>query len=290
MLRAKRKNKNIGWSGAIITIIVLVIFVVYSLCLLYPYFYGLQISFMESGRAFMRNTTHFPWPLNFGNYLKAFDELKVNDTGYLMMLVNSLWYAGGSTVLGLFFSACTAYVICNYNFFGRKILYNMAIVIMMIPVYGSLPATFKLYSDLNIINSPLYLISCVGGFGITFIYAYAFFKSLSWSYAEAAFIDGASHFRVFISIMLPMLLPSLTALGIMSFIGCWNDYMTPLLYFGDMPTLASGLWSYERKIEYTANQPIYFAGVVISLLPILTIFITCQNTIMGKIYMGGLKG
>ena len=290
MLRVKNKMKRIGTGSKIVNCVVFVIFTLYALGLLYPYFYGIQISFMESGRAFMRDTTHFPWPLKFDNYIKAFGELEINDTGYFMMLVNSLWYSVGSTVLGLFFSTCTAYVICNYRFFGRKFLYNMAIVIMMIPVYGSLPATFKLFSDLNIINSPLYLISCVGGFGSTFIYAYAFFKSLSWSYAEAAFIDGASHFRVFISIMFPMLIPSLAALGIMSFIGCWNDYMTPLLYFGDMPTLASGLWTYERRIEYTANQPVYFAGVAISLLPILTIFIACQNTIMGKIYMGGLKG
>ena len=290
--RVKRKNR-LKVSGPVAKTVNVIVFILFLLCtigMLYPYFYGLNISFMENGRAFMRDTTHIPMPPHFENYAKAFEELNLSDNSYLMMIVNSLWYSAGSTICGLLSSSCAAYVICKYRFRGRNFLYNMAIVIMMIPIYGNLPAQYKLFTKLNLVNSPLYLVTTLGGFGGTFIYAYAFFKSLSWSYAEAAFIDGASHFKVFIKVMMPMLLPSLTALGIIAFIGSWNDYMGPLLWLDKMPTLASGLWSYERKIQYTANQPVYFAGVILSLLPILAIFVIFQNTIMSNIYAGGLKG
>ena len=90
--------------------------------------------------------------------------------------------------------------------------------------------------------------------------------------------------------MLPMAIPSIMAIVVTSFIGNWNDYMTPLLYFKSMPTLSSGLWRYEQESRYNANEPVFLAGVVISLIPVVTLFIAFQNTIMQKVYAGGLKG
>ena len=113
---------------------------------------------------------------------------------------------------------------------------------------------------------------------------------MSWNYAEAAFIDGASHYSVFFKIMQPMAMPSVTAIAIMSFVGLWNDYSAPLLFMPNLPTLASGLVLYEKETQYMANQPIYFAGAIISIIPVVTIFIVFQNTIMQNVYAGGLKG
>ena len=287
-----KKGKRFSGRSKIVFVIVFVTFVIYAVLLMYPYAYSLQVSLMENGRAFMRDRLHLPWPPHIKNYYLAITELVDESSGanFLMMTLNSLWYALGTSSLGLIASTCTAYAICKYKFIGRNFIYNAVIVIMMIPIFGSLPAQYKLFNALNITNSPLYLITSFGGLGGTFIYIYAFFKSISWSYAEAAFIDGAGHMRVFTTIMVPMLMPSLSALFIIGFIGGWNDYMGPMLWLSDMPTLALGLWEYEAKIMYTANQPVYFAGVVISMLPILVIFGLFQNTIMDNVYAGGLKG
>lgn len=184
-----------------------------------------------------------------------------------------------------------AYVVCKYRFRGREFIYSMVIVIMMIPVYGSLPAQYRLYSRLGMVDSPLILLAYCSGFGMNFLVIYSFFKGISWSYAEAAFIDGAGNSKVFFSIMLPMALPAVSAMGIMGFVGMWNDYLTPILYMSrTFPTLASGIYLYEKKIAYTANQPVYFAGVILSLLPVMAIFLAFQNKIMSNIYAGGLKG
>ena len=270
--------------------VVFILFFLYAIGLLYPLFYGFIISLKENGRAFMRDPVSITFPLYFGNYVKAFQRLEVEGVGFLGMVFNSLWYSAGSTLLSLLSCTCTGYVIAKYNFRGRKFLYNTAIVVMMIPIYGSLPAQYKFYNNLGMINSPLILLASLGGFGTYFIYVHAFFKSLSWSYAEAAFIDGASNLRVFFSIMLPMLLPSLAALEVMSFVGVWNDYSGPLLWLPQLPPLAYGLYVYEFEIQYTANQPVYFAGVILSLIPAVTLFVVFQNTIMSNVYTGGLKG
>ncbi len=285
----KAFNKH-NRTETVVFAIVFVLFILYALGLLYPFFYAFTIALKENGRAFMNEPVKVTYPLYFSNFIKAFGLLKLENASFWDMLFNSLWYAAGSTVCLIVASTCVAYVTAKYKFPGRGLIHAVAIFTMMIPIYGALPAQYRLYTKLGMIDSQLYLISTFSGFGMYFIYIYSFFKNLSWSYAEAAFIDGAGNFRVFISIMVPMMLPSITALSVMNFVTVWNDYQNPILFFYNMPTLASGLYEFEMNIRYAANQPIYFAGALISLIPVLAIFVIFQNTIMSNVYTGGLKG
>ena len=161
---------------------------------------------------------------------------------------------------------------------------------MILPVVGSLPASYKLRIDLGIYDTPWQLITATGGFGFNFLILYGFFNNVSWSYAEAALVDGASDDRIFWRIMLPQAAPAILTLTILSFIGGWNDYMGPILYYPSYPTLASGLYLYELIAKRTGNYPIYFAGALISIIPILIIFIAFQDTIVTSVSAGGLKG
>jgi raffinose/stachyose/melibiose transport system permease protein/N-acetylglucosamine transport system permease protein len=277
-------------ASKIVFAVVFALFLLYAAGLLLPFAYGLSISLKENGRAFMRDPVSLPFPPFFSNYAKAFRELEIADRNLLMMTLNSVWYAGGAAFLGILASACVAYVVAKYRFKGRNFIYGAALVVMMIPIYGALPAQYRLYTRLGIVDSPFILIASFYGFGVYFIYIHAFFKSLSWHFAEAAFIDGAGHFRVFLTVMLPQMLPAVSALFVMQFIAVWNDYASAILWLPNRPTLASGLFNYEFNARYAANQPVYFAGVVLSLLPVLAIFVALQNTIMTRVYTGGLKG
>ena len=130
-----------------------------------------------------------------------------------------------------------------------------------------------------------------GGFGFNFFLLYGFFKSVSWSYAEAAKIDGASNFRVFLSIMLPQAKASLFAVGIITFIGNWNDYFTPFMYLRNHQTLAVGIYKLQKSFETKgSNWPIVFAEMVLATLPIIVIFAIFQKTIISNTVAGGLKG
>lgn len=287
-----RKMKFIGRSKSERTVrsVVLIIFTIYALLIVFTYFYALIISFMENGRSFIKDPVHVPWPLHFENYIRAFQELEVNGNNYFQMLFNSLWYATLSPALGIFVSTCTGYVVCKYNFRGRKFIYNLVLVVMMIPIMGSFTAQYRFYTQLNLLNSPLILITSAGGFGGTFLYIYSFFKTVSWNYAEAAFIDGAGHFTVFFKIMIPMVSPMLLAFFVMGFVGAWNDVQGPLIWLEQLPTLSYGIYAYEQMAKYFANQPVYFAGVVLSIIPVVVLFICFQNSIMNNVSIGGLKG
>lgn len=293
----KKKSKlQQSKSTKIVFSIVYILFCLYAFYILYLLLFALNTSFKESGRVFINDSLSLSFnPFKgvfpkFSNYLTAFKELEHNENSYLMMTFNSIWYAGLATIFGTLSSAMAAYVVCKYKFIGRNFLYSLVIFIMIIPIYGALPARYKLFADLSFIDSPTIILSMLGGFDFAFLIIYSYFKNISWNFAEAAFIDGAGHGKVFFNIMLPMAMPAITVMVITNFIGLWNNYENPILFLPNLPTLASGLWAYEDKIKYTANQPVYFAGVIISLIPVLTIFGVFQNTIMQSVYAGGLKG
>ncbi len=280
----KTKNEKITYS------IVFGLFVLYAIFILYFFAFGLNISLKESQDVYAADMVSLSWPANFKNYLEAFETLTIFETSYFGMIINSVWYAIGGTFLGLMSSACCAYVVAKYDFIGKKTLYFISIMVMLVPVYGALPAKYTMFYDMGIMDSPLFLVCMAGGFGYSFLLMYSFFASMSWSYAEAAFIDGANDFAVFFKIMIPMVVPSMMAVFIMNFIGLWNDYETPLVFLRYMPTIASGIYVYEQNMAYGGSYPVYFAGVILSLIPIFTLFAVAQNTIMQNIYAGGLKG
>ena len=232
------------------------------------------------------------WPTRwlFSNFITAFTELEVENNNMFHMLFNSIWYAGGGSFLGVFVSSMSAYVVSKYVFPGSKAFYVTVIVTMMIPIVGSLPSAFRIYNTLGLVESPLFLLGSAGGMGFSFLVLYAYFKNLSWTYAEAAFCDGASNFRVFFQIMLPQAFPSIAALFIVSFIGMWNDSQTPLIYLKTYPTLSSGIYVFQAKTSRQMNMPVLFAGILISMLPVVILFAAFQKYIMDMSIGGGLKG
>ena len=169
-------------------------------------------------------------------------------------------------------------------------MYWIAIVTMMIPVSGSLPSALKLSQTMGYYDSPLTLITAVGGLGANFIIGFAFFKGVDWSYAESAFMDGASHLRVFVQIMIPLSISPIMAMMLMGFISAWNDTVGPLIYLPSWPTLASGFYIYQIESGRTLNYPVYFAGLFIAAIPIIALYIAFQDTLMNLNMGGGLKG
>lgn len=277
----------------VIFIIVSILFFIYSFTLIYPYVWLLINTFKNNGE-YLDNSFGFPTVWRFSNYIKAFEQLKVtgSNTTLIGMFLNSVLLSTLGSLFGIILSSLAAYVVAKYQFRGRKLIYTVAIFSMIIPIVGSLPAQYKLVSSLGFKNN-LFGIALLyaAPFGFNFIMLYGAFKSVSWDYAEAAMIDGCSKFRIFTRIMLPMVSPVIKAIFIIQFIGIWNDYMTPLLYLKKTPTLSYGLYAFEQNMIYRgANYPIYFAAVIMSLIPILILFIVFQKTLLENTTAGGLKG
>ncbi len=289
----KRKERNILYSRnkaeKIVFALVFGIFALYAASYLYVLLWTVMSS-LKSNREFFSSPFALPQNWLFKNYLDSFKMLEYNGTNYFGMLFNSLWFTFGGLIISLIVSACTAYVLAKYKFRGSQAIYATALFIMIIPIMGSLPANYKLMSDLGLRNSPLFLITFTGGFGFNFFILHSYFRNLPWSYAEAAFIDGAGHLYTFTRIMLPQAGACLFALAVQGFIGYWNDYMTPILYLDAFPTISSGLFYYQEQIKFASNEPVYFAGVLMSMTPALLLFIFFQDIIMENTVAGGLKG
>lgn len=280
----KSKTKQVVFA------ITFVIFTIYAITLVYP-FVWMILSSLKSGSEYTDgNTFALPKSWVFKNYISAMQALNINGVSFFSLIFNSLWQTVIGTALSIVITCMTSYVVAKYRFVGRNAIYAVAIIVMILPIVGSLPASYKLRIDMGIYDTPWQLITATGGFGFNFLVLYGFFNNISWSYAEAALIDGAEDDAIFWRIMLPQAAPAILTLTILAFIGGWNDYMGPILYYPSYPTLASGLYLYELIAKRTGNYPIYFAGAIISIIPIMVIFIVFQNSIMTSVSAGGLKG
>lgn len=285
----KRKKIKRAFSQRVVFAIVFVLFCIYSLTLIYPYVFAFNAALKLNGRVFTRDMVSLANPARWLNFIEVFEEFVVGENNYFLMTWNSIWYAFGGTMVKLITVTLSSYVVSKYKFKGREIVYNTLIFTMLLPIVGSGPAMYRLLSDLNFIESPMMIFTFAGGLMDLMLFAY--FKSIPWEYAEAAFIDGAGHFKVFYKIMLPQAMPAISVIFIMTVVSCWNDYSAPILYMNEKyPTLASGLYSFHERIRYSSKHPIFFAGALFAIIPPLTIFIAFQNSIMDKVFLGGLKG
>ena len=258
---------------------------IYALTLIFPLLYTFMNSFKTNGE-FINSVWALPKKLNFNNYVKAFSENNI-----LMMFFNTIFLTVCGTFLSMFSASIMAYVLSKYKFRGSGLIFTLAIAFMVIPNLGTVASTYKLMSTLKLLDSlPGLLILYMGPFGSTFLLLYSYFKSISWSYAEAAKTDGAGNFTVFFRIMLPQARAGISAVGFMVAIGVWNDYFTPFMYLPSMYTLATGLQDLSTQATNTGAYTQLFAAVIVATMPLLIIFAFLQKTIMENTIVGGLKG
>ena len=270
---------------------VFTLFVLYAISIIVPMFWMVMNSF-KSVQDY-RAGQFFPSGLELSNFSEAFNVFYDEDTGVDLfgMIFNSIWYSVGGALLGVICSTFVAYAISKYRFVGRKILSAIAIAVMIIPIVGAMPSQYAVFETLLMIDSPLILLCMTSGFGMNYLVMLAAFDNLSWDYAEASFMDGAGHMRVFIQIMLPQVLPIFTALFLVAFIGVWNDYMSPLVFMPEIPMLATSLYEFKSlfKKDMDLSMPVYFTGVFLCFVPAFVLFMIFQNTIMDISLSGGVK-
>ena len=303
---AKMKNKD---EASILTkrtggekvlfSVVFVIFCLYCLCMLYPLLYLFISSFkglLEYNDIILGgNPFAFPQKWLAGNYLEAIKMSVQNSEGeeiYLYtMFFNSLWYClfvvGGQVLMSCF----TGYIMAKYQFKVKELIFALAIFSMTIPIVGSMASGLKLAHTLGLYNTPfLTLFSSLSGFGFNFMVMYGYFKNISWSYAEAVFLDGGDDLTAFFKVMLPQAKMAIVTISIVSFITAWNMYEDPLVYLPDYPTMAAGLYRLQKTVTRTGDMPKYFAGIMVSIIPVIAIYSGFSGVIMKNFSVGGLKG
>lgn len=275
-------NKKLGKTATIIAEILLM---GYALSLILPYLWLLNNSF-KSVAEYYKDIWNFPVIFHMENYVKAITETHMGD-----YFLNSVFITVASTVLCVLFSAMSAYILAKYKFKGSGIVFGMAVAGFLIPSVGTLAPMYVFMKNMHLFNRLGLLIYYSAGLGTNMLIYYSFFKNIPWSYAEAAFIDGAGHFKVFWNIMLPMAKGATIAVSIVSAIAFWNDYFMPsiLLTNPKSKTIAVGLRALYVQQQYAATWTTLFAAVIVASLPMIIIYAVFSDKISQGFLLGGLK-
>ncbi len=245
-------------------------------------------------KSYFNNVLAF-WNLKgatFDNYVKIFttkySSAKITMFG---MLKNSLVLIAVCTGLQAIVPVITGYVVARYKTGLGAIAVQLVIISMVVPAIGSTASTYAFMSAIKLKDKWLGIfLMNAGGLGFGMLLYKNYFSSISWEYAESAFLDGAGNLRVFFSIMYPQALPLIVSMAILNVIGLWNDYMTPYLFLNSKPTVALGVYSIQTRAEQSGAMPQAFAAMTFMTVFVLAIYAGFSKTIMSSMSVGGLKG
>lgn len=220
--------------------------------------------------------------------LAAYEELLTN-TPFARVVVNSLGLAIATTLLQLITSSMAAYAFTRLPFRGRGVVFALYLATMMIPIQVLIVPLFVQMRDLGLVDTYLGVLlpSIASAFGV-FLLRQAM-SSVPRELDEAARIDGAGHFRIFATIVLPLTAPALATLSVFSFMSSWNSFLWPLIILRspELQTLPIALARLQG--QYTTQWDVMMAGSVISVLPMLAIYLLAQKYVIQGVATSGIK-
>jgi N-acetylglucosamine transport system permease protein len=260
----------------------------WALMVIFPFLWMVMTSF-KSDPEILFSPWNFPDTLQWNNFSRAWNEARIG-----RYFVNSLIVIVPSLFGTLLVSAMAAYVLARFEFPGRRILYYLFMAGLMFPVFLALVPLFFLVQDLHMTATyrGLILVYIAYSLPFTIFFLTGFFRTLPSEVAEAALVDGASHYRIFFNIMLPMATPGLIAMGIFNFLGQWNQFLLPLVLMPDENkyVLSQGLAFLAIKQSYANDYSALFAAMTITMIPTLLVYVLFQRRLESGLTAGALKG
>lgn len=271
-----------GIAGSLATHVVLLVWCAASLV---PFFWMVSTSLKEFGQVFLFPPVWIPDPIT----TEAYERLLKN-VPFLTWTFNT-FFVSATVMLGQLVScSLAAYAFARLRFRGRDRLFVLYLGTLMIPYQVTLIPTYVLFNRLGLINSygALILPSVFGGAFGTFLLR-QFFLTIPQELEDAATIDGAGHFTIYRTIVMPLSGPALAALGVFVFMNHWNDFLWPLVTISETgkKTLTIGLATLQG--QYNTEWTQMMAGAVLSLLPILIVFFLAQRYFVEGITLSGIK-
>jgi multiple sugar transport system permease protein len=251
---------------------------------LFPLLWMVSVSFMQPGAASSYPPPILPADPTLENYRELFARAGMG--GYLL---NSLIVACGVTATSVFFNAMAGYAFAKLHFAGREALFKSLLAALVIPGQVAMMPLFLMLKTMGLVNTWAGVIvpGMAGVFGIFLVRQYA--RSLPDALLEAARIDGAGELKIFFLVVLPLLKPVLVTLALFAFLGSWNDFMWPLIVLtdGTLHTAPVALASLSR--EHVQDSELMMAGSVVTIAPVLVLFLALQRYYMQGLLVGGVK-
>lgn len=248
-----------------------------------PLLWMVSVSFMGSGQASQYPPPMFPTAPTLAHYR----QLLTSGIGHY--LLNSFVVASVITLGSLILNTLAGYAFAKLEFPGRSSLFQTLLMALVVPAQVTMMPLFLFMKQLHLVNSLIGIVlpSLASVFGIFLIRQFA--RSLPDALLDAARLDGASEWRIFVQIVVPLLKPILVTLSIFSFMTAWNDFMWPLILLTDQThaTLPVALASLSR--EHVMDTELMMAGAVVTTVPVLALFILLQRYYVGGLLLGSVK-
>lgn len=224
--------------------------------------------------------------LNFSNFIEAFQRANMG-RAFINSVVVMICVLAGSVIIG----TQLAYVLNRFQFPGNGLIRNLFLFASLLPGVAMQVTVYQIMCDLHFVNHLYGYIIMMMGTDVISIYIFIqFMENISTSLDESAIIDGASYFKIYWKIMLPLLKPAIVTSCILKGVSVYNEYYAANLYLNkkELKTMAISLYTFTGPLGSQYN--LICAGVIISLLPALIVFILCQKQIYSGITAGAVKG
>ena len=224
--------------------------------------------------------------LNFDNFIQAFNKANMG-RAFLNSFIVLVFVVFGSVMVG----SMLAYVLNRFKFPGNGLIRNLFLFATLLPGIAMQVATYQLMYQIGFINHLYgYIILSMGTDVISIYIFIQFFENIPTSLDESAYMDGASYFTIFFKILFPLLKPAIVTVMILKGVGTYNEYYNASLYLSDpkLKTIAISLYTFVGPLGSKYN--LICAGVIISLIPALVVFLIFQKQIYSGLTAGAVKG
>ncbi len=284
--RAKRLFK----PGVMRSILLHLLAIALGALFMFPFLWTVASSLKQPFELFLYPPPFFPETLNFENYITIFRDYPF-DRWYLNSFIIVILNTAGVLIT----STLVAYGFARFDFRFRHLLFVLVLATMMMPPQITLIPRFLLFDKLGWLNTllPLWAPAWFGGTPFAIFLMRQFILTLPRDLDEAAILDGASYFRVFWEILVPLCKPALATLAIINFIAVWNEFLDPVIFIDSVSKfpVAVGLWYFQAQpMSSTPTAHLLLAAGVTTIIPPIVLFFSFQRYFVRGVALTGLKG
>jgi multiple sugar transport system permease protein len=265
-----------------------------GLIMMAPFFWMIVTSLKTRAEVFGSSPLELPTGAHLDNYARMWEALP-----FAMFYVNSIKLALLSTIGQLISCSMAAFAFAVLEFRGRRVLFGLLLATLIIPfqvvlipnfiLYRLLPHPFSVSGNWIGTQEPLWVGAFLGGAFGTFLLR-QFFLTIPRDLADAARVDGANPWQIYRHIYVPLAKPALATLAIFTFMWSWNDLIDPLIYLRDIPSYTVTVGLSFFKGQFVGKWPEMMAGALVSLVPMIALFVVAQRQFVRGITLTGIKG
>jgi N-acetylglucosamine transport system permease protein len=274
-------------GGRGINVVAHLLLILWSLLVVLPMIWVLISSF-KTTKEVLGNPLTWPRHFNWHNYVNAWTT-----SGIGRYFVNTVIVVGFALVIVMIVGAMCSYVLARFQFRGNRLIYYLMLAGLTFPGFLAIVPLFFILQNFGLLNTLPGLILTYVAFALPFtvFFLHSFFKTLPQEVYEAAQVDGAGEWRTFFAVMLPMAKPGMASVAIFNFLGLWNQFLLPIALNTDTSkyVLTQGMAGFVSQAGYSVDFGALFAAVVITVAPVLVVYVIFQRQLQGSVTAGSLK-